>query len=171
MSFEDISIYVSGSLLLEKTSFKILESIKFYSKDQDNIGRILPLEGSKMYNMSYYYHTVKSIYVDDSYLLHNELGPSLIYDDGSFCWYKRGYKHRENGPAFLSVRAPVIFPFHLEHWYKDGLLHREDGPAVRVPGNNFVSGTGDKDHYYWLNGKELDKGEFRSHLLEKYYGI
>ena len=45
------------------------------------------------------------------------------YEDGTCCWYLRGYKHREGAPA-------VLYPNGDEEWYLHGRLSRPDGPAM-----------------------------------------
>lgn len=155
MSFVDISIYVNGVFLQEKTSLKLLKDIKFYEfygepdKNDNWTQEIMDLSPGLYFN-------VKSLYVNDSYFLHSEDGPSIIYNDGSFCWYRNGYRHRDGGPTLV-----FFGEYACEYWYKNGLIHREDGPAFFGP--NFRK--------WFLDGKEVNQGKFRNNLLEKYYNI
>lgn len=44
---------------------------------------------------------------DDGYL-HRLDGPAMLYNDGSYEWYKNGIFHRIDGPAVYYINGPVI---------------------------------------------------------------
>lgn len=68
--------------------------------------------------------------------------PAIEWEDGGVEYYKRGMRHRENGPAIIRANGDM-------DWYVNDQLHREDGPA-RVRPNG-------KDEY-WLNGQMNAEG-------------
>jgi len=68
---------------------------------------------------------------------HREDGPAVMSVDGSKYWYLNGELHREDEPAVIYVNGSKI-------WYLNGELHREDGPAVM-----WVDGS----KQWYLNGK------------------
>jgi hypothetical protein len=62
-------------------------------------------------------------YYNSANQLHSDVGPAIVYTDGTSAWYQNGRLHREDGPA-------VIFPRGRKEWYRNGLRHRDAGPAV-----------------------------------------
>jgi len=61
-----------------------------------------------------------------------------IDSDGCRCWLKNGLYHREEGPAYETLKGE-------KRWYLNGVQHREGGPAVE-----YVDGT----KVWFLNGKQ-----------------
>ena len=52
---------------------------------------------------------------DNAGRLHRLSGPAVIYNDGEMWWYKRGKRHRDDGPA---IECPSKGNEDL-YWYKD----------------------------------------------------
>lgn len=48
----------------------------------------------------------------------NDVGAAYIWADGSQTWYKNGYIHRKDGPAFFErssySRIPIYFRFNIK---------------------------------------------------------
>ena len=63
------------------------------------------------------------------------LAPSAIWDDGRSLWYRRGFMHREDGPAILESDG-------AKQWYRNGIKRGlsvvlwavENGRIVGYPG-------------------------------------
>jgi hypothetical protein len=88
----------------------------------------------------------KERWVDKKGGLHREDGPAIIYNNGSYSWYKHGAFHRVDGPA---VSMPS-----WEGWFIDALYHREGGPAY----TNKMNGN----KQYFLNGAEVTEEAVRA---------
>lgn len=95
-----------------------------------------------------------------------------VYANGDKCWYLKGKRHREDGPAVESANGdkywflndklhreggPAIeYPNGNESWYLNGKLHREDGPASEL-----ANGT----KRWYLNDEELTEAEHHIRTL------
>ena len=74
-----------------------------------------------------------------------------VHTNGTKCWYLKGKKHREDGPA-------IEWADGTKHWYLNGKKHREDGPAIE-----WDDGT----KYWYLKGKELTEQEHKEATASK----
>lgn len=73
----------------------------------------------------------------DSFTLHREDGPAMLFPSKMEYWYNHGVQHRENGPAMIDIQHEV------RRWYFNGKLHRIGGPAVTVR---------DDEEEWWIDG-------------------
>lgn len=68
-----------------------------------------------------------SVWCEDGFI-HRDGAPAIINygTDDLACeqWWKNGFRHRVNGPAYTSEFADM--------WFEDGLLHRVDAPAIEA---------------------------------------
>ena len=55
-------------------------------------------------------------------MLHRDDAPAYIDPMGSTRWYQHGERHRDDGPAEITLYSTA--------YYRHGELHRDDGPAV-----------------------------------------
>jgi hypothetical protein len=76
--------------------------------------------------------------------LHRELGPAIIWSDGTREWWVNGLLHRELGPAIECADGTRM-------WFLNGQRHREDGPAIE-----WADGT----RMWYLNKKQLTFAEW-----------
>ena len=90
---------------------------------------------------------------NNKYHRDNDL-PAIEFFYGEKKWYKKDKLHRENGPA-------VIHSNGSEEWYMNGKKHREGGPASVWRWSNK-----NEDHFYFLNGEQLLKGEYNFKLFK-----
>ena len=67
-----------------------------------------------------------------------------VHNNGTQSWWLNGERHRENGPAYISVCG-------TKQWYLNGKLHREDGPAL-------IGANGVQE--WWVNGNRLTEEQF-----------
>jgi len=66
----------------------------------------------------------------------------IVFDiNGMKHYVKHGQRHREDGPALISLDG-------VELYYQNGKAHRIDGPAVIHP-DGYVQ--------YWINGEQISK--------------
>ena len=56
--------------------------------------------------------------------LHRETGPAELSSYGEFAWYKNGFLHRDG-----DLPAKFSNTFNEIGWYKNGKFHRENGPC------------------------------------------
>ena len=87
-------------------------------------------------------------WVNEEGRLHRELGPAVIFSNGTEDWFRHGTRHREDGPA-------MIYPNGTTVWFRHGKLHREDGPAVIL---------WDGSVQWWLNAKMYSFQEWADKL-------
>ena len=72
-----------------------------------------------------------------------------VFDNGDKYWRnKKGYYHREDGPAKDYANG-------IKCWYINGKSHREDGPAVEFA---------DGDKHWFLEGKEYNEKEYNKKM-------
>lgn len=64
----------------------------------------------------------------------------IEYSDETVRWYKKGERHRLDGPA-------VVWPDGTKFWFREGLLHRTDGPAKELENNR---------KEWWIVGKKYN---------------
>lgn len=73
----------------------------------------------------------------------------FTFPDGGLEYYSNGKRHREDGPAVISIMGDRLWyyddkPHRLDgpayeeadgtkSWFLHGELHREDGPAMELP--------------------------------------
>ena len=84
--------------------------------------------------------------------LHNPDGPAVICANGDKEHYINGKLHNPDGPAAIYADG---FKSHWMH----GKLHNSNGPAV-------VWANGQHKEYY-INGKPLNKAEFKAWQAEQ----
>ena len=76
---------------------------------------------------------------------HRDYGPAVETAAGHVEYWRRGFRHRTDGPAVQRQSADGSV---YEEYYVDGLLHRDDGPAVIGPdtgGEWYVEGRRHRD--------------------------
>ena len=65
-------------------------------------------------------------YYNSANQLHSDVGPAVVWADGTRLWFHNGVLHRTDGPAVEYIDGTSL-------WYQNGLRHRVDGPAVVYP--------------------------------------
>lgn len=80
---------------------------------------------------------------NENTLLHKDLGPAYIGEDGTFIWAQNGYFHRENGPA-------IIWWDKSREWWQNGVRIMYDTHDVPI------STLGDfQDMIFMFNDEEI----------------
>lgn len=95
-------------------------------------------------------------------------GPAVIDEWCTEKWYRNGYMHRDNGPAYITrgkkiqkwfvngrchrLNGPAEIWYDIKSWYVKGKRHRLDGPAIV----NKESGK----KYYYIDNKSLTEEDF-----------
>jgi len=62
---------------------------------------------------------------------HRLNGPAKIFSSGTEEWWENGLRHRLNGPAIIQKSDGVV---DVEEWWENGLRHRLNGPAAIYTG-------------------------------------
>lgn len=78
---------------------------------------------------------------DGQGMLHNPVGPAVIWPDKSTFWLVTGRDPDGVGEGWFNQRR----------WIRHGMLHRTDGPAIELS---------DGSHLFRVDGRELTENEF-----------
>ncbi len=79
--------------------------------------KLKELQHPEKYNVVFHKNCVH--YLTSKNILSRLSGPSVIYNDGTECWYFKGKLHRVNGPAITSVFSD------LKMFYLNGIEYPE----------------------------------------------
>jgi len=75
---------------------------------------------------------MKVISIKKFYLYYKSYTGIVINNNDYISFYKNGFFHRKNGPAFYDLERGI------KEWYKHNLIHREDGPAAEYSNGHKV---------------------------------